>query len=261
MASGWTGGLIAPDMRVHDAAHAAIDSTGGSVSHAIRTAASSGTPTVAGALGSLYSGPTATGPALAGDNATLAQGWVPGTYVSTTPPLSSVPTPTAPDMRAALATQVLHDPTLGSRGSTGLSPRSGAAPVGSASVYQNGSIPNTITAAIANLGANSQNNNLASILQQILHGVGGSYTPSPQQNALYTAQTAQINQNMQTQALPGQIQAKIDAESATNPVRYGFSPPALPGQYNPAADTALQNLYGQQAQAKQAARGWTAPNY
>jgi hypothetical protein len=180
-------------MRVHDAAHAAIDSTGGSVSHAIRTAG-------------------------------------------------------------------LRDAVLGSR-TTAVPNVPPGTPVGSASVYQSGDIPSAVQNAVNNLGNNVQNNSLATILQQILHGVGSTYTPSPQQNALYSAQTAQINQQMKTQAAPAEIQAKIDAQNAANPVRYGYSPPALPGQYNPASDTALQNLYGQQAQAKQAARGWTPPNY
>jgi hypothetical protein len=178
-------------MRVHDAAHAAIDSTGGSVSQMLRS-------------------------------------------------------------------QVLRDPTLASRGNAGVNPPPGN-PVGSASVYQNGNIPSTVAAAISNFQTNQNNNSLASILQQVLHGVGGSYAPSPQQNALFQAQTEQTNAANATAARPGLLQQQIDARTQPQSSGVLSIAPSLPGQYNPAKDDALQSLYGQQAAAKQAQiNGWTS---
>lgn len=230
MATGWTSGLIAPDMRVHDAAHAAIDSTGGSVSHSLRSAVTR-TPTPM--------------------DLSVVQSSAPGQNVVVDPA----------NAQAALTAQVLNNPSLGSRTSVSSGiPR--ATPVGSASVSQNTSVPSTIQAAVSSLNNVSQNNNLASILNQILHGVGAAYQPpSPEQTELYKAQTRQINQQTATQGLPGQLQNQINALQAANPPRMGVSSitPALPGQYNPATDNALQNLYGQLNFAKQAASGWITP--
>ena len=228
MPSGWTAGLIAPDQRVHDAAHSAIDSTGGSVSQMMRN---------------VVAAPRAL-------DLSVTQSAAPGQAVTVDPAVT----------QAAIAAQVLNDPTLGSRGSASSTVKP-VGTVGSASTFQNNGVPSTIQAAVSNLGVNSQNNSLASILNQILHGVGGTYQPSPEQTALYQAQTKQINQQTATQGLPGQLQNQINALQAQNPARMGVSSiiPALPGQYNPAADQALQNLFQQQNFAKQAASGWVTP--
>lgn len=200
MATGWTGGLIAPDMRVHDAAHAAIDSTGGSHVAAIRNAVIGG----------------------------------------------------------------LRDPSLGSRTTASPGTPPAGAPVGSASVYQNAGIPDTIRAAIGNLNTNTQNQALANMLGQVLHGLSGNNaTPSPAQEALFKSQTDLNRQAFSANALPGQLQTKIDTFQQQNPQQTGvFSiNPALPGQYNPAKDNQLQSLYSQQAQAKRAVSGWVNPIY
>lgn len=204
MASGWTGGLIAPNMRIHDAAHAAIDSTGGSVAHTLRS-------------------------------------------------------------------NVLRDPTLGSR-TTGLGANPGALnPVGSASVAQagTGGIPSAVQNAITNLGSNVQTGTLASILNQVLHGLGGGFgggnRPSPSQEALFQAQTQQINQQIGMQQWPLDVQRKINTLNSQNTNPTGVMSLALsaPGAYENSEqgqrDRQLQNLYGEQSFAKQAASGWVNP--
>lgn len=193
MATGWTGGLIAPDQRIHDAAHAAIDSTGGSASQTLRTAVTQA------------SSPPATiqVPAYAS---------TPGQVLSGSIPMITIPNPAlAQAAPQTAAPPLLNDARLGSRSVGGATSAPLGAPVGSASVYQNSGIPGTIQAAIGNLNTNTQNQTLASILGQVLHGIGGGNSPSPAQDALFRAQTEQINQNMNTASGPTNVQAQIDA--------------------------------------------------
>jgi hypothetical protein len=193
-------------MRIHDAAHAAIDSTGGSTT-------------------------------------------------------------------AALRSQVmgLNDPTLGSR-TTGLGAGPGTLnPVGSASLAQAGlgGVPSAVQNAITNLGSNIQTGTLASILNQVLHGIGGGSAnqPSPSQEALFRAQTAQINSQMATQALPGQIQQQINSNTAAHNANMrnnvlGISPApfgSYEGSAQQANDRQFVDLVGNQNFARQAASGWVNP--
>jgi hypothetical protein len=193
-------------MRIHDAAHAAIDSTGGSTTATLR-------------------------------NQVLG----------------------------------LHDPTLGSRTtSLGPAPTAGT-PVGSASLAQagTGGVPSVIQSAITNLGNNIQTGTLASILNQVLHGLNGGFSgnsaPSPSQEALMRAQTAQINSQMATQQRPIDIQNQINSLKTQNSNPTGIMSLALnvPGSYENSPqyqrDQQLTSLYGQQNFARQAASGWVNP--
>lgn len=188
MATGWTGGLIAPDQRIHDAANAAIDSTGGSTSAVLRNA-------------------------------------------------------------------VLRDPTLGSRSVGGAASAPLGATVGNASVAQNNGIPSTIANAMVNLNTNTQNQTLAQILNQVLHGLNGGSgnTSSPAQDAWAQRQTDMSFK-------PEQIQQQINTLQAQQPALPGSGPMApMGGTYAGSAqqnrDNQLNVLYGAQGNPS----GWTAP--
>lgn len=210
MASGWTGQLISPNLRVHDAASAAIDHVGTKDS-----------------IAALH--------------------------------------PSHPEFNSAnLTSRILHDPTLGSRGTGVTSHPSTLTPVGSASTFQNAGIPATIASALNNLGSNTQNAQLMSILNRVLGGTTqGQVTSSPAQDEYFRTQAALSAQRLQAAQAPGLIQKNIDLLNQQSPINTSPTP-ALPGQYAASAqagrDRALQALYGQQAAAKQAA-GWTAPTY
>src|SRR6185436_11806879 len=232
--SGWTAGLIAPDMRVHDAAHAAIDSTGGSMAHSIRS----------GVLRDPGLGTRG------GSNSVVA------------PAPVFAQAPVAPNVNLG---STLNDPSLGAR-VTGLGPLAsgGKTLVGSGSLAQagTGGIPAAIANASANLSANTQSSTLANILNQVLHGLGGGGSgngPSPAQEALFKAQTAQINSQMLNQQRPIDIQNQINALNAQNSNVFGVQSLALrpPGSYESSEqaqrDRQLTSLYGQQNFAKQAA--------
>jgi hypothetical protein len=99
-------------------------------------------------------------------------------------------------------------------------------------------------------------------------GSGGSAASSvpgssSAQDDYFRSQTALNNQRFQTNAAPGLIQSQINNNLAANPAPMGVMSlnPAMPGSYNGTQDAALQSLYGQQANAKQAVSGWTAPTY
>lgn len=184
-------------------------------------------------------------------------------HVATQDILAATTNPAHPDY-TAITGQVLRDPRLGSRTTQGVNVPS-ASPVGSASVYQNpggGAIPPAVQAAISNLNTSQSNSTLQQILNRVLGGTTqGQQAPATQaQNDYYQTQ-ADLNrtQNQILQA-PGQIAGQIKAAEAANPPRLGIMSlnPTPPGMYNPAANNALQDLYGQQATAKQAASGWTA---
>jgi len=213
MASGWTGELIAPNMRVHDAAHAAIDHVG---------------------------------------NKDMMQ---------------ATANPAHPE-HAAILGNVLRDPTLGSRTVFHSNVPAGV-PVGSASVAQAGSAPAAVQQAILNLGQNTQTNSLMQILNRVLGGfsqapVAAAAPNSPAQEDYFRSQTALNTTRNNILLAPGQIQNQINTVQNQNPPSLGIMSlaPALPGQYNPANDNALQSLYGQQADAKRmSTSGWTAPTY
>lgn len=166
----------------------------------------------------------------------------------------------------------LRDAVLGSRTTgPGATPPVGA-PVGSASAGSATGVPGVIQNAMANLQSNSQAQTLSQILNQVLHGIGNGNQPSPQQNALFQAQTEQINQNMNTQAQPGLIQQQIsalqqkqaNAAAAQGPLANQMAPigtEAQTPQQN--YDNQLQqNLYSNLSNAKNAsANGWISQPY
>jgi hypothetical protein len=231
MASGWTGSLISPNMRVHDAASAAIDHVGTQSRLAPSTSSNS----------------------------------------------------------AVLANQVLRDPTLGSRNTFGARVPVGA-PVGSAAM-SGGSIPPAVQAAISNLQTNSGISSLSSILNRVMGGTTAQpigAMVSPQQNAYYQASANLASTQNQILNRPQQVADQIAALEAQKAKTAGtrgnttvfdssrqsggmaataFSPYNQPtymsGGANPASiDAQLQNLYGQQADARsQKTFGWTSPNW
>jgi hypothetical protein len=196
MASGWTAEIIAPNMRVHDAAHAAID------------------------------------------------------HVSSQDALHAAINPAHPEYNATqsvLASQVLHDPRLGSRTVLGTTP---TGVVGTGSVAANpgsGSIPPAVQAAIQNFGTNSQSSVLMDLLNRVLGGYQQSPPISPAQENYYNSQAALNQRRLFDLNQPQNIINQIGALESQKPLATG--PPALPGQYNPARDMALQSLYAQQGGA------------
>lgn len=167
--------------------------------------------------------------------------------------------------RVPIAAQVLRDPTLGSRATSGTVLPAGTT-VGLGSVAgNNGNIPPAVQAAIQNFGANQNTNNLVEILNRVLGNFSAPAQPSsldPVQAQYLQSKTALNNQMLQQQQLPGRISARINeletqkANLASNPFVISPMGTYAGGAAAQNVDRQLQNLYGAQTRTS----GWL-PQY
>lgn len=191
------------------------------------------------------------------------------THASFGPPVLRTPSAPAPSTTSntALASQILRDPTLGSRQIGGVAVPEGTA-VGTGSVAMSGDIPPAVQAAIQNFGTNQSTQTAIDILNQVLGRFNAPAAPaglSPVQEQYLASKTALNNQQLATLRAPQQIATQIaeleSKKASMAPSPFNISPAgSYAGSQQQKIDQQLAGLYGAQTNAQRAASGWF-PNY